>query len=144
MISIFLYFKLRLPTIQIDGVKTRFESTKRAARNTARAAKQAAQGSPDDDEFSSVTVATNKKQAEKQSMKSLIKDKLSKSVQSKEDEASLKKLHINFPSDKPTFDINLLEKAAHTGPNIEESRLIDKAEAIKDKLAEFNIDVSIE
>jgi len=150
--SIFVYFKLRLPTIQIDWVKDRFESSKKAVSKTKSAAKAAvkrASDDRDDDELitgskTKASTATAKKTAAKESMKSLLKDKLSKSVQNKEDEASMKQLHINFPSDKPTFDINILEKGSNSGPTIEESWLIEKAEAIKDKLAEFNIDITIE
>jgi S-DNA-T family DNA segregation ATPase FtsK/SpoIIIE len=53
-------------------------------------------------------------------------------------------MHTNFPTDKPTFDIALLTEDASTEPLVDEERLVKKAQSIKDKLAEFNIDVDIE
>lgn len=70
-------------------------------------------------------------------MKSIIKDKLSSSVQKKEDDASLKQLHASFPTDKPTFDLSNLQADTDTSPLIDENRLATKAQAIVDKFGEF-------
>jgi len=40
----------------------------------------------------------------------MIKEKLSKKVQTKQHEEEVKKMHINFPKDKPTYSLDLLEK----------------------------------
>ena len=53
-------------------------------------------------------------------------------------------MHMNFPTDKPTFDINLLTENTSTEPLVDEDWLVKKAQSIKDKLGEFNIDVEIE
>jgi len=65
-------------------------------------------------------------------------------VQKKDDAKTLQQLHINFPKDKPTFDSTLLTKDPETTVTVSEERLYEKSQAIKNKLAEFNIDVSIE
>ena len=153
IISILLYYKVKLPTLKIEAVKDRFESSRStvkrvkaaaASKSKTAAAAAAATGwwwlfSKTKDDKIIPTAPTTKI-----SMKSLIKDKMSKNVQKKEDEQTLKQLHLNFPSDKPTFDINVLTENVDAWPQIDEQWLVEKAEAIRSKLLEFNIDVSIE
>lgn len=146
IIAICLYYKVKLPSIQIEAVKDRYESTRKTVKRVkAAAAKKSATKAYDDDYYDEPEKKTPPtKDTAKASMKSLIKEKLSKNVQKKEDEQTLKQLHLNFPSDKPTFDINILTENLDAGPQIDEQWLIEKADAIRSKLAEFNIDVTIE
>ena len=44
-------------------------------------------------------------------LKSLLKEKISKAVVKKEDEQTLRQIHVTFPKDKPTFALNLLDEA---------------------------------
>lgn len=138
-IAIWLYFKIKLPSIKIQNVADRYESAKKAikkSKSTSSSKASASATSNDTDE--------KKKKATKQTVKSLLKDKLTQTVQQKEDLKTLKDLHVAFPSDKPSFSINkVLTPWEDSGPNITEKWLIDKAEAIRKKLLEFNIDVSV-
>ncbi|MBP6256368.1 hypothetical protein KA405_01225 [Patescibacteria group bacterium] len=77
-------------------------------------------------------------------LKSLLKNKLADKIQQKEDEQTIRQLHINFPKDKPTFSLDLLDKNLNTGSYLDETILMEKAQAIKNKLAEFDIDITIE
>jgi DNA segregation ATPase FtsK/SpoIIIE-like protein len=77
-------------------------------------------------------------------LKNLLKDKISKKLQTKEDEKSMTMIHVNFPDDKPTFPLTLLDADTHKEPGISEERLLHKAEAVKSKLKEFDIDVEVE
>lgn len=141
VIAILLYYKVKLPNVKIEAVKDRYAASKKTVKKVkATASKVAASRYNDDDSTTKSTTSS----WTKNSMKSLIKDKLSKSVQKKEDEKTLKQLHVNFPSDKPTFDLTILAESETTEPLIDEQWLIEKAEAIRKKLAEFNIDVSID
>jgi hypothetical protein len=56
----------------------------------------------------------------------------------------LKQLHVSFPADKPTFDINLLDHNPNADLTIDEDWLLEKAEAVKNKLHEFDLEVDIE
>jgi len=40
----------------------------------------------------------------------MIKEKLSRKVQTKQDQEAVQKMYINFPKDKPTYSLELLEK----------------------------------
>lgn len=134
-----MYFKIKLPSIKIQNVADRYESAKKAIKkskssSSKKSATSTASSSTDD----------KKKKATKQTVKSLLKDKLTQTVQQKEDLKTLKDLHVAFPSDKPSFSINtVLTPGEDSGPNITEKWLIEKAEAIRKKLLEFNIDVSV-
>jgi DNA segregation ATPase FtsK/SpoIIIE, S-DNA-T family len=77
-------------------------------------------------------------------LKNLLKDKISKRLQTKEDEKSMTLMHVNFPDDKPTFPLTLLDIDTHKEPGISEEWLLHKAESVKAKLKEFDIDVEIE
>jgi len=52
----------------------------------------------------------NPENNEKSLLKSILKDKLANKIQQKEDEQTIRQLHINFPKNKPTFSIDLLDK----------------------------------
>jgi hypothetical protein len=96
-----LYFKIKLPSIKIQNVADRYESAKKAikkSKSTSSSKASASAASNDTDE--------KKKKATKQTVKSLLKDKLTQTVQQKEDLKTLKDLHVAFPSDKPSFSIN--------------------------------------
>ena len=53
-------------------------------------------------------------------------------------------IHVDFPVDKPTYPLTLLDADTHKEPGISEERILHKAEAVKAKLKEFDIDVDIE
>ncbi len=144
IIAMAIYYRLKIPTFRIDLVKERYESVKESAKSVSNSVKssprpaKAAIDEYEDDE------KPNSKKTETSALKSLIKDNLKKHVQKKEDDAAVKQLYINFPKDKPSFDLNLLDIDSNADSTIDESRLVDKAQAIKDKLQEFDIDVDIE
>lgn len=77
-------------------------------------------------------------------LKNLIKDKISKKLQVKEDEQLMHTMHISFPADKPTYPLQLLDEDLHKEPGVSEDRLLEKAESVREKLAEFGIQVEIE
>lgn len=77
-------------------------------------------------------------------LKNLLKEKISKKLQSKEDEKSLTLMHVQFPDDKPTYPLTLLDVDTHKEPGISEEWLLHKAQALKEKLKEFDIDVEVE
>lgn len=77
-------------------------------------------------------------------LKNLIKDKISKKLQVKEDEQRMHTMHISFPADKPTYPLQLLDEDLHKEPGVSEDRLLEKAESVREKLAEFGIQVEIE
>ena len=81
---------------------------------------------------------------EKSTMKTLIKNKLKQKVSKKEDEATVRKLYMDFPKDKPSYSLDLLDQDDHIDTNVDEEWLYSKAQAIQDKLEEFGIDVDIE
>lgn len=142
IIAMAIYYRLKIPTFQIDLVKDRYESIKQTAKSVgASKAAKADKFELDDDEEE---VKPKSKKDEGSVLKSLIKDNLKKHVQKKEDDAAVRQLYINFPKDKPSYDLGLLDIDSHTDTTIDESWLVDKAQAIKDKLQEFDIDVEIE
>jgi S-DNA-T family DNA segregation ATPase FtsK/SpoIIIE len=77
---------------------------------------------------------------EEKKPKSLIKDMLKWVIKQKIQE---KTKIINFPEDKPTFDINILESWSQN-ININQNFLSEKASRLQNKLAEFNIPVEIQ
>jgi len=141
LIWIAMYYKVKLPTFKLEQVKDRYERAASAVKtakksSTLKAKAKASLGDSDKNESTTPKHDTT--------LKSLIKDKLKKSVQKKEDTQTLEQLHISFPKDKPTFDSTLLTKDEVKAASVSEERLYNKAQAIKEKLAEFNIDVEIE
>ncbi len=83
------------------------------------------------------------KSKDKQLLKQLIKQKIEEKLKQKEEETQKKQIKINFPEDKPTFDVNLLESPS-SQIQIDEQYLIEQWKAIEEKLAEFNIPVKVE
>lgn len=78
-------------------------------------------------------------------IKSILKQKIENKLTQKIDESNIKKQKIIFPEDKPSFDISLLQSPKdHSLYEIDDSFLMSKAEAIRSKLEEFWIPVSIE
>ena len=132
-----IYYKVKIPAFQLELVKDRYDRTSKAVKTASKKVSLKA-GITDDD------YAETSKSSGSKVLKSLIKDKMKKSVQKREDKQTLEQLHISFPKDKPTFDSTILTIDAETTPSVSEERLFEKAQAITDKLAEFGIDVDIE
>lgn len=143
VISIALYYRLKLPTIKLEAVRERFENNKQTVEKYATRTKKADQH-PQPTLFSESASSESSGSSLPSALKSLIKEKVHAKVQKKEDDETMRQLHISFPSDKPTFDINVLGIEQKTGPLVDENRLLTKAEGIKEKLGEFWIDVEIE
>lgn len=147
LIYMAVFYKLKLPSFQVEMVKDRYE---RASKAVAKAKKKVRKTTEDTSDITHtkenlpVSSDTSSSHTEAQTLKSLIKDKLGKKIQKKEDTQAIKQLHISFPKDKPTFDSSLLTIDVDTWPSVDEERLYKKAQAIKSKLAEFNISVDIE
>ena len=143
IIAIIIYYKIKLPSFAIEIVKDRYERTSSAVK-TVRAQKKKKESSGNTRGSGSSSKKSISATTDNQTLKSLIKDKLQKKVQKKTDDNTLQQLHINFPKDKPTFDSTILTKDPETTVTVSEERLYEKSQAIKNKLAEFNIDISIE
>lgn len=78
-------------------------------------------------------------------VKSLIKEKFNKKIDEKTHEKQEQIKQIKFPQDLPSFDTWILQPPQDSSDyEIDDSYLIEKAEAIKAKLDEFGIPVSIE
>jgi len=145
-VAMALYYKVKIPSIKLESMKDSYEAAKRTASSTTRKAASVAKAwvaatpliTKDTPPLQETTLSSKK------SLKSLIKDKLNSSVQKKEDQEIIKNIHINFPKDKPTFPVELLEKAQTQDVTVDEDWLLKKAQWIKDKLGEFGIDVDIE
>ena len=75
--------------------------------------------------------------SEEKTMKNILKEKLKKKV-----ESSKPKPVVSYPKDKPTFSVDILEKWDST-VQIDEKDLLQKAQELQAKLAEFNIPVEI-
>ncbi len=71
-------------------------------------------------------------------VKNILKDKLKKKINEKQSVP----VKISYPKDKPTFSVNNLEKWDST-VKIDENELLQKAQELQAKLAEFNIPVEI-
>jgi len=87
---------------------------------------------------------SNSKDSEKNLLKMILKQKIDEKLKEKENKNKEKKvLNINFPDDKPTFNLNLLSDP-ESFKTIDENFLIEKAKSIEEKLAEFNLPVTVE
>lgn len=75
--------------------------------------------------------------------KAVLKEKIQKKLEEKTQIVEAKEINLQFPKDKPSFSIELLEKNTQLGQQIDEDYLIEKANAIKEKLNEFGIPVDI-
>lgn len=167
LIAIAMYYKVTIPAIQFESMKSTYEAVKKPAKKSTSAKKSWATRSEwswfgarakaaigwfiwwTDDDIEEDLVPQERliemKDAwvDKQTIKSILKDKLAKSVRKKEMEANVQ-THIAFPKDKPTFDQSLLDKSASQDITVDEDRLLDKAQWIKNKLWEFWLEVDIE
>jgi hypothetical protein len=63
----------------------------------------------------------------KQTLKTMIKNKLHSSVQKKEDQKTIKEIHVTFPKDKPTYSLELLGKEPSQDISVDEEWLLKKA-----------------
>jgi hypothetical protein len=94
-------------------------------------------------------------------IRTLLKDKLKKEIhhkiESKEREKMMEerekntdkkekksRASISFSSDKPTYNVQLLEMNTDQVMTIDETFLMEKAKALQDKLLEFNVPITIE
>ncbi len=148
LIAIALYYKITIPSIKFESMRSSYEWVKKTAKATASktskvAKASAAAGSTRLIEKEVVDNATDDART-KETLKSMIKEKLNRKVQSKQEIEEVKEMYINFPTDKPTYSIDLLEKWETQDVTVDEERLLIKAQSIKSKLAEFGIDVDIE
>ncbi|MDP2670462.1 MAG: hypothetical protein Q8O99_06125 [bacterium] len=145
-IAIAVYYKIKLPTLRFEAVTDSYKSVKSAVKQ-ARANTQS-ERSEKESSKAHVSVADEKSATtggdNSNLLKSLLKDKISQKIQQKEDEQTIRQLHIKFPKDKPTFPLSLLHQETNVGTGIDEVRLMEKAQAIKSKLSEFDVDISLE
>ncbi len=123
-----------------DSYETVKRSTKKVVATKNTAVKQVSTAAITND----IVKEIRNEDEDKQTLKTLIKNKLNKSVQKKEDLQMIKDIHVSFPKDKPTYSMDILEKAPTQDVTVDEDRLLKKAQWIKNKLAEFWIDVDIE
>lgn len=94
-----------------------------------------------DNSKSDKILTNDQEKPEKETLKRLLKKKIEDKVTQK----SLTQTKIEFPKDKPSFKVGLLEKSKIINKdNVEEAFLIEKSEALRIKLEEFWIPVSIE
>lgn len=150
IIAMLIYYRIKLPTLRFQAIGEHYEAVKSSVKQAKAAARS------EYTEKTSKTMENNTKSQqiiihEKESdnketnvLKSLFKEKLAQKIQQKEDEQTIRQIHINFPKDKPTFSLDLLTKNNNPGASLDEQTLMEKAQAIKNKLAEFDIEVTIE
>jgi DNA segregation ATPase FtsK/SpoIIIE, S-DNA-T family len=149
VIAIGIYYNLKIPALRFDALNSHYEavktSVKKAKENTSINKTTPVQKSQAEDlEQKTMTHISPEQNSEKSLLKSILKDKLANKIQQKEDEQTIRQLHINFPKDKPTFPLSLLDQNTNPWASIDEDILMEKAHAIKNKLAEFDIDVTVE
>ncbi len=92
----------------------------------------------DDTKINEKIENNNKILVEPNIIKNVLKNKLKNKLEDKKEKSFV----FKYPKDKPTFSINNLEKW-DTNINIDENILLQKAQELKSKLAEFNIPVEI-
>lgn len=85
------------------------------------------------------------KDLQKSTLKSLLKEKITKKIDENENKKVIEKIVLNFPAEKPTFNKEMLESWDwQSYLQVDEQYLIDKAQALKNKLQEFDISVEID
>lgn len=153
VVLIGIYYKLKLPSlpaVQFAGMKERIASA--ASSVTSKGTRTIVS------KWGKKTVAYDEEETEEEEeeivekasspsptlLKSLLKEKISKAVVKKEDENTLRQIHVTFPKDKPTFALTLLDEAPVMDQPVDEEWLYEKAENIKNKLMEFDIEVDVE
>ena len=150
VIAITLYYKIKLPSVSLDIPKDipKAKAKKAAAKKTTKkkaTAEEARLIEQDMDQYVANEVETQQQaELEKQTLKNMLRDKISKKIQVKEEEEQIKEMHMDFPQDKPTFPIHLLDIDKHKEATIDDDWLLEKAQSIKAKLQEFGINVEIE
>lgn len=140
-IAVAVYYKIKLPTLRFEAVTEGYQSVKSAVKQ-ARATAQEEKATHTESAVGSSK--TPEKKDDSRLLKSLLKEKISQKIQQKEDEQTIRQLHVSFPKDKPTFSLNLLHHEPNIETGIDETRLMEKAQAIKNKLSEFDVDISLE
>lgn len=146
MIWIVIYYKIKLPVLRFEAIANQYSSIKETVQQKGKTSSKSSYDadSKTTDWPAQTSHTPTSKQDDSSVLKSLLKEKINQKIQQKEDEQTIRQLHVNFPKDKPTFSISLLEENSNHGPSIDEQLLMDKANAIKNKLAEFDIDITIE
>lgn len=117
-IAIGIYYNLKIPALRFEAIANHYEAVKttvKKAKETAKTTKAPSSRAERDEESSQITVSSPTQEktqegSEKSLLKSILKDKLANKIQQKEDEQTIRQLHINFPKNKPTFSIDLLDK----------------------------------
>jgi DNA segregation ATPase FtsK/SpoIIIE-like protein len=146
VIAIGIYYNLKIPALRFDALSSHYEavktSVKKAKENASTNKTTTIQKTQGGDLEQKTSMP--EQNSEKSLLKSILKDKLANKMQQKEDEQTIRQLHISFPKDKPTFPLSLLDQNANPWPSLDEHILMEKAQAIKSKLAEFDIDVTVE
>lgn len=139
-----MYYKVKIPAIRFESMKKGYTSTARkvskATKKTASKVATASVAKGKSDVIEDVSATS----IDKGTLKSMIKDKLNKKVTQKQEEEQVKQMFLNFPKDKPTYDVTILETEETQDVTVDEDRLLGKAESIKSKLAEFGINVDVE
>lgn len=154
-IAIGIYYNLKIPALRFEAIANHYEAVKTSVKKVKETSQSNSRNNTGTWVAQNTTAehtssgsgnisAQQKETSEKSLLKSILKDKLANKIQQKEDEQTIRQLHINFPKNKPTFSIDLLDKNMHPWPSLDEDVLMEKAQAIRNKLAEFDIDVTIE
>ena len=144
VVAISIYYKVKIPALRFEAISSHYESVKSHVKQAKQMQKKTLSEQKTHISLETTTPQQPPEQEKKSLLKSILKDKLASKIQQKEDEQTIRNIHVTFPTDKPTFPLDLLDKNLHQGPSLDEDMLMEKAEAIKNKLAEFDIDVSIE
>jgi DNA segregation ATPase FtsK/SpoIIIE-like protein len=155
LIAIGIYYNLKIPTLRFEAIANHYESVKSSVKQAKASVTKEPKNNTEKSWWFSLfwwwekeleTTKNNSTPVNQEAnlLKSLLKNKLADKIQQKEDEQTIRQLHVNFPKDKPTFSLDLLDKNMNPGPYLDETILMEKAQAIKNKLAEFDIDITIE
>jgi len=124
----------RLPRINVAASKNKSAPARKS---------RVQEDEEDEEEEDEIPAAVMKSKWEKSgSMMDLLKTSLKAKVEKKIQEKEVQKV-ITFPKDKPTYDIKLLQQGNTTSFEVDESYLMQKAEALRSKLEEFSIPVTI-
>ncbi len=114
-IAIGIYYKLKIPTLRFEAIASHYETVKETVKKATEERQVKKEFILEKQEKNTPPSPTQlQENTEKTLLKSILKDKLANKIQQKEDEQTIRQLHINFPKNKPTFSIDLLEKNHHT------------------------------
>jgi DNA segregation ATPase FtsK/SpoIIIE, S-DNA-T family len=143
-VRVFISRNMTLPSIPKLSVTPGASTPASKTKQIAKKVKEVVEEYEDEEEYEEENTIVAKKWSVEKAwsvvslLKSTIKDKVEKKIQEKETQKI-----INFPKDKPTFDISLLQAWNTSGYIVDESYLMEKATALQSKLEEFSIPVDI-